>query len=1724
MKKMTKKLVALLLCIAIFINAVACKNAPVGLSFTFTGEKNGKITRIYNGETQTVDVAANAEGKEVAFTVGYYKGGNLLDEDNLPKNAGTYKVKAEAAEKGYTGSREIELIIEKAELTVIPKVDSAANKFIVTQSSAEAGSFLPGYTLEGMLDGTDGSGINVSFTYAGPLDKTVFSASKPSVPGDYKVKFTVDDQNYSGEAVADISVTLNINIVQIVLPGRIYGDLSVHPDAYINDFNALSSYIGQVVTRYTGRNGTVYDSASAPENAGHYTVAFTLSVKGSDMAETFVRDFDITPQSLGLSIGSNRTFTIGGDVNHPITSNVFSGQTLLNALNITYTKSGSSASSQEVPTEAGTYNVTFSPKSPNYQATASLQSLTVAYTFNARPTSGIGFDSLTRTYNGQPQTVCLTGLEAWHSQTGDILYTGINDTEYTENAAAPTNAGEYQVSVNVAVDGTQVPFTGKLTIQRKTVVFTADGKTFLTGESINHDFTFEAAAEASLASKIKVVYYLNEEPVTGVPTEAGKYKVAFEIDEDNYCGGYETDYIISDLDEITASASKTYDGEAAVLTVSGLDNDYQSVGDISYAGRDGTVYDSPDAPVNAGKYKAVIEIFIAGRDGVEILEFEFEIFQRTLNVAAGDQLLKTGEAFGHDLTYNDSVLSGEGGILSIVTVSYYDGETLLGGAPAADGVYRVVFTCADPNYKFAAAVEAVYTFADNISLEFKNTSITYGDARRIELNYVEGYHEITIFTCTSQKTGTVYNILNGEYPLNADTYDIHAEILANGEITETRDGTLVINKKQITVTFAPAVFELGGPIEYALSYSDAPGFIPAYSVSYSGVAEGAPAAAGTYTASFTFGEHQNHVFTAAGTVAVGFYAAGLPNITFTGSAAVSGVNNSAVTLNPETGVFEVQYTINSGGTAQGRGVTAANSLGNNQFIMFVGSNGNVNNTAVIRFTGIEGTSYSSSTTLPSAPGKYQIDVVARVRNITGSSGNGTAYTDITLTRYLTIYPRAVTVTAEDKAFNVGATVSHTVSNNHQYPTRVTYTDPTYQKLNSENNPEGEVSPTVPALAGRYLVTFIYSSNYAVTGNTAVYTFNARSGNVAFGGLEQLYGRNTNATVTLQAYHTFVSAELTENGFDVPLTADEQGRVITIIPAGELQAGEYELKVKVITDGVEEIVVRTIAVAQDEVQLAAAESYFTLADSIPADKEQLRPKVSGLGSYDFTVMYQKGDIVEGAFVPDGSGQTSVTPVAVGDYLVTFTLAERNFAGSVSAVYHIVSTRLGVAYFNSSYTLPYTGSPVSVTPNALDNYHLNRAWSYSGTTSAGASYGPSSAAPSELGTYTVMFTCVTDGVTETLNTALYIKVFVNTRLDNHIYQKGASETYATGTPVSLPAGSQGETVTYAFDGLAAGEAPSLPGEYTYTVTPSAYIHPSVTSGTVSVMFDRASEAFEYGRYYFENVATHYKSETSNGLATSTVLIVTNTQFMRTLRLKSDNGDFLFEVCNRQSGSPNGLTNPDTTFAIRMFSPHGQSEIEYRERFEGMTNLLSQPAYSGRNYTSKGLVLADSAWNSAWGAKENINWFVTEAGFNPKGLSMYGMAQQTITNYDTAQMTRPDGGYSFTFILNKYAVVAEADRTQGNGVPASNKGTFAQSGYVKQVTKYSKKTYNNFLSLSITYTLDKYGRIITLNINDKYGVDYTGNPEPNLTIQDNIDYDWGEGIQLSKDMNIDSIRTYY
>ena len=172
---------------------------------------------------------------------------------------------------------------------------------------------------------------------------------------------------------------------------------------------------GTVTVQYAKQGGSDYDT-NAPKDAGSYTVRVTLHAGTNFTEASDTENFTISKatDNAWLTAPTVTNFTYGDTVN-PVTYKAKYGN---DKVKITYKKQGTEdAPSTDVPTEAGTYDVTFSvEETSNYSPKLEATNLTL--TISPRSIAKPSADTTAFTYTGEPQTYTLYKSE-WYTITGN---------------------------------------------------------------------------------------------------------------------------------------------------------------------------------------------------------------------------------------------------------------------------------------------------------------------------------------------------------------------------------------------------------------------------------------------------------------------------------------------------------------------------------------------------------------------------------------------------------------------------------------------------------------------------------------------------------------------------------------------------------------------------------------------------------------------------------------------------------------------------------------------------------------------------------------------------------------------------------------------------------------------------------------------------------------------------------------------------------------------------------------------------------------------------------------------------------------------------------------------------------------------------------------------------------------------------------------------------------
>ncbi len=384
----------------------------------------------------------------------------------------------------------------------------------------------------------------------------------------------------------------------------------------------------------------------APTNAGTYAVVATVEDENYTGSATGELTINKAPATVTLS-NLDQTYSgaprVAGAGTNPI------------GLPVMVTYDGDPAA----PVNAGSYNVVGVIADANYVGSAT-GTLTVAKAVSAVSLSGLG-----QTYTGAPRAV--TAGTTPVGLTVALTYDGV--------AAAPTNAGSYNVVATV-IDANYVgTATGTLVVDKAAAPVTLGNLT------ATYDGTPKAATATTAPGGLNVTFTYDGGPVA--PTNAGSYSVVGTVDDANHVG--------------TATGTLTIAKATATVTLGNLSQTYDGAPKPASATVDPSsqattlTYDgSATAPTNAGSYAVVATVSTANYTGTA--SGTLVVAKATASVALS-QLAQVYDGTAKPVT----VTTTPAGLTMLTT---YNGVTT---APTNTGSYAVSSTVVDLNYTGTAA-------------------------------------------------------------------------------------------------------------------------------------------------------------------------------------------------------------------------------------------------------------------------------------------------------------------------------------------------------------------------------------------------------------------------------------------------------------------------------------------------------------------------------------------------------------------------------------------------------------------------------------------------------------------------------------------------------------------------------------------------------------------------------------------------------------------------------------------------------------------------------------------------------------------------------------------------------------------------------------------------------------------------------------------------------------
>lgn len=429
-----------------------------GISTTLTIQKaDGRGTVTVNqsyvyGEAIT-PTAQDGTGK-VSYTYTGRDNTTYAESATAPTNVGSYTVTAHFAEsdthKAHTATADFSITHKS-----IAKEDFTLSATEFTYNGSEQKPAVLAAEGRKMVEGTD---------------YTVKYPDKSTDAGSYTVTVT-GKGNYTGPVELSYKIKQANGSGSVTMADYTYGDKAPAPVPT----SATNGTTGVSYT-YEGRDGTTYaESATAPTNAGSYTVTASFKESANATACTATANFTVHPKGLvadnfTLSIAKKPTeFAYNGSEQKP-TVLVTDGCKLAKDTDYTVTYPDAS-------TNAGSYKVTVTGQG-NYTGTVELSYKILPAVYKLPEGAKITTELETypvNIYGGQP--LSHIGLKATGLPEGAQFGWKAGDTKLGTSAGAPS----YEITVDPN-DPNYSPVTASVSVTLTDTVTAADSKEGITGQ------------------------------------------------------------------------------------------------------------------------------------------------------------------------------------------------------------------------------------------------------------------------------------------------------------------------------------------------------------------------------------------------------------------------------------------------------------------------------------------------------------------------------------------------------------------------------------------------------------------------------------------------------------------------------------------------------------------------------------------------------------------------------------------------------------------------------------------------------------------------------------------------------------------------------------------------------------------------------------------------------------------------------------------------------------------------------------------------------------------------------------------------------------------------------------------------------------------------------------------------------------------------------------------
>ena len=370
----------------------------------------------------------------------------------------------------------------------------------------------------------------------------------------------------------------------------------------------LSTAILPSLTTTVGSNSTVFTLLPVGSlAAGTYTVTVTVGAAAGNTNPIEPQTFDVSftvnpaiPAPADFSFTPSSATYDGGA--HPVTVSPLASVTGMGAITAVY-YNGSTAE----PTAAGTYEITIDvDDGANYAAATGLSLGNFTIDAATPVAADFSFTPASATYNGSAQPVTV-------SPAAGVTGIGTVTVYYAGSTTAPTNAGTYAITVDVAAGANYAATTnlplGNFTITPATPVaanfsFTPASATY---NGSAQPVTVSTVAGITGMGAVTVLYNGS----ATVPANAGTYAITINVAAGtNYVAATALplgNFTINPATPVAANfsltpASATYNGSAHSVTVS-------TAAGITGMGAVTVLYNgSATAPANAGTYAITINV------------------------------------------------------------------------------------------------------------------------------------------------------------------------------------------------------------------------------------------------------------------------------------------------------------------------------------------------------------------------------------------------------------------------------------------------------------------------------------------------------------------------------------------------------------------------------------------------------------------------------------------------------------------------------------------------------------------------------------------------------------------------------------------------------------------------------------------------------------------------------------------------------------------------------------------------------------------------------------------------------------------------------------------------------------------------------------------------------------------------------------------------------------